>query len=78
MVMLGDDDFIRPEHALELFRIVPNGRLTILPGSDHSAPVLLAEWVAAMPIDFFDAPDEQFVTSKQANDLPNNPSKEQS
>lgn len=56
MVMLGDDDFLRPEHALELFRMVPRGRLAILPGSDHSAPVTRADWVTDMLIDFFDAP----------------------
>lgn len=55
MVMLGDDDFIRPEHALELFRMVPSGRLAILPGSDHSAPVTRSDWVTAMLVDFFDA-----------------------
>lgn len=55
MVMLGDDDFIRPEHALELFRMVPSGRLAILPGSDHSAPVTHSDWVTAMLVDFFDA-----------------------
>lgn len=76
MVMLGDDDFIRPEHALELFKMVPSGSLAILPGSDHSAPFIRAEWVAAMLIDFFDAPDEKFAPSKQANDQPNHPPKE--
>ena len=55
MVKLGDDDFIRPEHALELFRMVPSGRLAILPGSDHSAPVTRSDWVTAMLVDFFDA-----------------------
>ena len=74
MVMLGDDDFTRPEHALELFRMVPNGRLAILPGTDHSAPVTRAEWVAAMLVDFFDAPDEEFVTSQPANDKSEEPS----
>ena len=59
MVMLGDDDFTRPEHALELFRMVPSGRLAILPGSDHSAPVIRAEWVAALLIDFFDTPSTE-------------------
>ena len=59
MVMLGDDDFTRPEHALELFRMVPSGRLAILPGSDHSAPIIRADWVAAMLTDFFDAPAEK-------------------
>jgi pimeloyl-ACP methyl ester carboxylesterase len=56
LVMLGDADFTRPEHALELFRMVPNGRLAVLPGSDHSAPITRSEWVTAMLIDFFDAP----------------------
>lgn len=56
MVMLGDDDFLRPEHALELVKMVPSGRLAILPGSDHSAPVTRADWVTDMLIDFFDAP----------------------
>lgn len=55
LVMLGDKDVIRPEHALELFRMVPSGRLAILPGSDHSAPVTRSDWVAAMLVDFFDA-----------------------
>jgi pimeloyl-ACP methyl ester carboxylesterase len=56
MVMLGDNDFILPEHALSLFRMVKNGRLAILPGSDHSAPLVRSEWVTAMLVDFFDAP----------------------
>ncbi len=55
MVMLGDDDFLRPEHALELFRMVPSGRLAILPGCDHSAPVTRSDWVTGMLVDFFDA-----------------------
>ena len=56
MVMLGDNDFLRPEHALELFRMVPNGRLAILPGSDHSVPVTRSDWVTAMLVEFFGAP----------------------
>lgn len=55
MVMLGDDDVIRPEHALELFRMVPSGRLAILPGSDHSAPVTRNDWVTSMLVDFFNS-----------------------
>lgn len=63
MVMLGDGDVIRPEHALELFRMVPNGRLAILPGSDHSAPVTRVDWVTSMLLDFFDAPEEKPAAS---------------
>jgi pimeloyl-ACP methyl ester carboxylesterase len=57
MVMLGDADIVRLEHAIELFRMVPKGRLAVLPGSDHSAPVAHPEWVCAMLTDFLRAPD---------------------
>jgi pimeloyl-ACP methyl ester carboxylesterase len=53
MVMLGDRDFTRLEHALELYRRVPDGRLAVLPGSDHGAPLEHADWVAAMLLEFF-------------------------
>lgn len=68
MVMMGDQDFLRPEHALELFRMAPNRRLAVLPGSDHSAPVLRADWVAAMLVDFFGAPDKELVATHHAKD----------
>ena len=55
-VMLGDQDFTRLEHAVELFQLVPHGRLAVLPGSDHSAPVTRSEWVLSMLLDFFAAP----------------------
>ena len=53
MVMLGDRDFTRIEHATALFRLVPNGRLAVLPGSDHAAPVVRAAWLLPMLLDFF-------------------------
>lgn len=34
MILVGDQDNILPEHTVELFRLLPNARLTILP-SDH-------------------------------------------
>ncbi len=37
--------------------MVPTGRLAVLPGSDHSAPVAHREWVCAMLTDFLRAPD---------------------
>jgi pimeloyl-ACP methyl ester carboxylesterase len=53
LVMLGDQDFTRLEHANQLFRMVPKGRLAVLPGTDHSAPVARANWVLPMLLDFF-------------------------
>lgn len=32
LIIVGDEDVVRPEHALELFRLFPRARLTILPG----------------------------------------------
>ena len=55
LVMLGDRDSVRLEHAIELFRMVPQGRLAVLPGSDHLVPLSRGDWVAAMLAEFFDA-----------------------
>lgn len=32
LIVNGDQDLVRPEHALELFRTLPHARLAILPG----------------------------------------------
>jgi len=36
LVVVGDRDVIRPEHAIELARTLPNARLAILPGTHGS------------------------------------------
>ena len=54
--MVGDEDIIRLDHAVEMFTLLPHGRLAVLPGTDHFAPVSRVEWVTAMLIDFFTAP----------------------
>lgn len=35
LITLGDRDGIRPEHAVEMFRLIPNSQLAIIPGADH-------------------------------------------
>src|SRR5439155_2831033 len=35
LIMLGDRDGTRPEHAVEMFRLIPNAQLAIFPGGDH-------------------------------------------
>jgi len=32
LIMIGDEDVVRPEHAIEMFRLLPHARLSILPG----------------------------------------------
>jgi len=39
MVMIGDADIVRPEHAMEMFRLLLQARLAVLPGTDHCAPM---------------------------------------
>ena len=35
LITLGDRDGVRPEHAVEMFRLIPNAQLAIIPGADH-------------------------------------------
>jgi pimeloyl-ACP methyl ester carboxylesterase len=35
MVAIGDADIIRPEHAVETYRLMPRAQLAVLPGTDH-------------------------------------------
>jgi pimeloyl-ACP methyl ester carboxylesterase len=37
LITLRDRDVGRPEHAVEMFRLIPNAQLAILPGADHFA-----------------------------------------
>jgi pimeloyl-ACP methyl ester carboxylesterase len=56
LIALGDRDGVRPEHAVEMFRLIPNAQLAIFPGADHflllQSPEKLLPTVAA----FLDAP----------------------
>jgi pimeloyl-ACP methyl ester carboxylesterase len=35
LVIIGDDDIVRPEHAVEMFRLIPHCQLAVLPGTRH-------------------------------------------
>jgi hypothetical protein len=72
MIVLGDCDAIRLEHAVELFRLLgggvmgdlqgmPASQLAVLPGTAHFVPPghgLLdrADWLLALVRPFLDAP----------------------
>jgi pimeloyl-ACP methyl ester carboxylesterase len=56
MVMIGDADIVRPEHAVEMFRLLPHGQLAVLPASTHFAPMERPAWIASMTRAFLDAP----------------------
>jgi pimeloyl-ACP methyl ester carboxylesterase len=68
LLIIGDSDLIRPEHAVEMFRLLgggvfgdmpaglPNSQLAILPGASHVSVVDRAELLVPMINSFLDVP----------------------
>jgi pimeloyl-ACP methyl ester carboxylesterase len=56
LVVVGDADVIRPEHAVEIFRLLPHAQLAILPGTDHMQVMARTRWLVPMIGGFLDAP----------------------
>lgn len=48
LVLLGDNDFIRVEHAAEMVRLIPAARLGVLPGVTHMDIVRKVDWLGSM------------------------------
>lgn len=67
LLVIGDSDIVRPEHAVELFRMfgggvpgdvvpMPKSQLVVLPGTNHVGLPDRAAWLAPMIESFLDAP----------------------
>ncbi|HEX8599048.1 MAG TPA: alpha/beta hydrolase [Chloroflexia bacterium] len=67
LIVIGDSDLVRPEHAVEMFRLLgggvfgdlaglPQSQLAILPGTTHVSIMNRAEWLVSMIGEFLDAP----------------------
>lgn len=67
LLIIGDSDIVRPEHVVEMFRLLgggvpgdivglPRSQLAILPGTTHVMIPDRAEWLASMVLAFLDAP----------------------
>jgi pimeloyl-ACP methyl ester carboxylesterase len=66
LLVIGDSDLVRPEHAVEMFRLLgggvfgdmppglPNSQLAILPGTSHVTLIDRADWLASMVNTFLD------------------------
>lgn len=52
LVMLGDDDEVRLEHAIDLYRALPDGELAIIPGTSHGLLVEKPELCNQIMLDF--------------------------
>jgi pimeloyl-ACP methyl ester carboxylesterase len=56
LLIAGDHDVVRPEHAVEIFRLVPNAQLAIVPGADHETIVKNGPRLVSIVVPFLDAP----------------------
>ncbi|MDP9482047.1 MAG: alpha/beta hydrolase [Chloroflexota bacterium] len=67
LIVVGDSDIVRPEHAVEMFRLrgggligdlagLPASQLAILPGTPHSTITQRADLLLPMITSFLDAP----------------------
>ncbi len=66
LLIAGDSDIVRPEHVVELFRLLgggvpgdntglPQSQLAVLPGTTHITLVERADWLVSMITQFLDA-----------------------
>lgn len=52
LVMVGDDDLVRLEHTIALYRAIPNAELAVVPGTSHLAPLEKPDLVDRLLEDF--------------------------
>jgi pimeloyl-ACP methyl ester carboxylesterase len=55
LVIAGDADVVRPEHAVATFRLLPDAKLAIVPGADHGLLETHAEALGPTILSFLDA-----------------------
>jgi pimeloyl-ACP methyl ester carboxylesterase len=55
LVMCGDADVVRPEHAVALSRLLPNSRLSIMAETDHMGMMTRTDWAVPTVNRFLDA-----------------------
>lgn len=74
LIIIGDSDIVRPEHAVEMFRLfgggvagdlagLPRSRLAVIPGTTHVTLIDRAGWLVPMVEEFIDVPmpDTQYL-----------------
>jgi pimeloyl-ACP methyl ester carboxylesterase len=67
LLIVGDADVVRPEHAVEMLRLLgggvpgdlvglPRSQLAFLPGTTHVTLITKTDWLVSMAQEFFKAP----------------------
>lgn len=74
LVIVGDSDIVRPEHALEMFRLfgggvagdlvgLPKAQLAVLPGTTHATLVDRTDWLLTMVTPFLETSETVILTT---------------
>lgn len=68
LLINGDADIVRPEHAVEMFRLLGGGaleldgaprvQLALLPGTSHEGVLERVDWLSSMILEFLAAPPQ--------------------
>jgi pimeloyl-ACP methyl ester carboxylesterase len=66
LIIQGDHDFVRLEHSMNTFKLIPRGELAVIPSASHFA--LSSEQERVIPIvkHFFEKPDAQLPLATAA------------
>ena len=59
LLILGDHDFVRLDHALEIFKLLPNAELAVIPDASHFAPFSEQERVILVVKHFLEKPEKR-------------------
>ncbi len=70
LLIIGDADGIRPEHAVEMLRLLgggvagdfaglPPSQLAVLPGTTHLGVIFRTDWLVSMLTEFLNAPSPE-------------------
>lgn len=71
LVMQGDDDEVALEHAITLYRALPNSELAIVPGTSHGLLVEKPDLCNSIILDFLcNEPVQTFAPIRRANPDP--------
>lgn len=67
LIVLGDHDFVRVEHAVETVRLIPNAELAVIPDASHFAPSSEPERVIPIVKYFLEKPEERLPLATARN-----------
>jgi pimeloyl-ACP methyl ester carboxylesterase len=67
LILVGDHDFVRVEHAVESFKLIPNAELAVIPNAGHFAPFSEPERVIPIVKHFLEKPEKRLPLATSRN-----------